>query len=463
MAGMPKLHEALRSLRELLREAGQREHSLPSFLSRMAGIAGFAAVFASAFTQWFSVPVIVSLDGPILSEAPLVSWVYRAGSLGVSVAALLVLIRGCRWRSSLGRLYLSWLVALLFFPYFVCVWSADAAGRASWLQSQHANLTAVSGDSFTSQEFKGSLLRHRVDVVNQPMETQVFGLPDWESQSFGWSRMLEMAEWFGLSDWFASFLRKGWPLAMSGALVILLALSREAGPHALPTARSLLLRGGGLFLALFLAALAPVFIGRSCLLAAKRHAQRGDYASARRLLRWAARCVPVITQDGEYLTQAGLLADALGLPEPEAAYYRATVAEDAGYHFQARTMYLDGLSADRGQPALLRENVKGVLRHATNAMNAGELDSAAVLLAQALAADPANLKANYSLQLLYLRTGNIDGLRALNQRMMKVYAFFNTPVKLPVLADSIQNQAVGELLQGDAAAALTDWMRAKKP
>ena len=51
------------------------------------------------------------------------------------------------------------------------------------------------------------------------------------------------------------------------------------------------------------------------------------------------------------------MADALGLPEPEAAYYRATVAEDAGYHFQARTMYLDGLSEDRSQPALLRENV----------------------------------------------------------------------------------------------------------
>jgi tetratricopeptide (TPR) repeat protein len=463
MAWMPKLHETLRSLPDLLRKVWQREHSLPTFLSRTAGIAGFAAVFASAFTSWFSVPVAASLEAPILAEAPLVSWAYRAAGLGVSVAALLVLIRGCRWRSSLGRLYLSWLVALLFFPYFVSVWSAGAAGRASWLQSQHANLTAVSGDSFTSQEFKGSLLRHRVDVVNQPMETQVFGLPDWDSQSFGWSRMLEMAEWFGLSDWFASFLRKGWPLAIGGALVVLLALSREAGPHTLPTARRLLLRGGALFLVFFIAALAPVLIGRSFLLAAKRHAQRGDYAAARRLMRWGARCVPVITQDGEYLIQAGLLADALGLQDPEAAYYRASLAEDAGYHFQARTMYLDGLATDRSQPALLRENVKGVLRHATNAMNAGELDSAAVLLTQALAADPANLKANYSLQLIYLRSGNIDGLRALNQRMAKVYAFFNTPVKLPVLADSIQNQAVGELLQGDAAAALTDWMRAKKP
>jgi len=463
MALAPKLSATPQSLRGLLRNAWQRERSLPTFFSRLAGIAGFAAVFASAFTSWFSVPAAASLEAPIMSEAPLVSWIYRVASLGVSVAALLIFTRGFRWKSRLGRLYLSWLVAVLFFPYFVSVWSADAAGRASWLQSQHANLTAVSGDSFTSQEFKGSLLRHRVDVVNQPMETQVFGLPDWESQSFGWSRMLEMAEWFGLSDWFASFLRKGWPLALAGALVILLAISREAGPHALPAARRLLLRGGALFLAFFIAALAPVFIGRSLLLAAKRHAQRGDYASARWLMRWGARCIPVITQDGEYLIQTGLLADALGLQEPEAAYYRASAAEDAGYHFQARTMYLDGLSEDRSQPALLRENVKGVLRHATNAMNAGELDSAAVLLAQALAADPANLKANYSLQLIFLRSGNIEGLRALNQRMMKVYAFFNTPVKLPVLADSIQNQAVGELLQGDAAAALTDWMRSKKP
>jgi len=462
MAWIPKLSEAARTLQSLARNAWQREYSLPTFLSRLAGLIGFTAVFASAFKPWFSVPSALSIDAPIVSVTPLASWVYRAASLGVSAAALLILLRGSRRRARLGKLYLSWFLAALFFPYFVSVWSADASGRASWLQNQHDSLTSGTGDNFISQEYRGSLLRHRVDISNQPIETQVFGLPDWGLQGFGWNRMLDMAPWFGLSDWFASFLKIGWPLALAGAVAVLLALAREAGPDALRTAQKLVLHGGAVFLALFILALAPVFIGRTCLVAAKRCAQRGEYAPARRLMGWGARCVPAVTQDGEYLMQSGLLATALGLPGPEAAYYRARLAEDAGFHFQARTMYLEGLSANRSQPALLREDVKGVLRHAAYAMKAGELDSATFLLEQALAADPADLKANYSLQLAYLRSGNIDGLRALQQRMIKVYALFNTPVKEPVLANSVENQAVAELLRGDSAAALKLWIQAKR-
>jgi len=463
MAGIPKLAELPQTLRNLVRIAAPDGLSLPTLLSRLTGIAGFIAVFCSAFALWFSVPVAVSFEAPVTSEAPLVSWVYRAAGLGVSAAALLIFIRGSRWRPRLERLYLLWFVALLFFPYFVSIWSADVAGRASWLQSQHESLTKLTGDNFTAQEYKGSLLRHRVDIVNQPIETQVVLLPDWESQSFGWSRAFDILEWFGSSDWFASFLRKGWPLALGGTVAILLVLIREAGPLALRTAQRIVWQGAALFLAVLVVALVPVLIGRSFLIAAKRCAQRGEYASARRLMQWGARCVPVITQDGDYLLQAGLLANALGLPDPEAAYYRARLAEDAGFHFQARTIYLEGLSADQSQPALLRQHVDSLLHHAANAMNAGELDSATALLEQVLVADPANLKANYSLQLAYLRSGNLTGLRMLRQRMTTVYSYFNTLLKEPVLANSMENEAAGELLGGDSAVALKEWIESRTP
>lgn len=462
MARIPNFAAIIEHLRSLRPAAGHWEFSLPDFLSRSVGIAGFAAVLCSAFTSWFSVPTVVSLNGQLLAEEPPASWAYRTASLCVCVATLLVFFRKSPWKPRMVRIYLFWVVCLLLFPYFLTVWSADAAGRASWLQNQHESLTTGTGDSYISQQNMGSLLRHRVNVVNLPIETQVVELPDWKPEGFSWSRMLGMAEWFGLSDWFASFFRIGWPLALFGSVAILLALSREEGPERGRTAQRLLLQGSGIFLAAIIVALGPVVVGRNCLLAAKRCAQMGEYASARRLMRWAARCLPVITQDGDYLVQVGLLADALGLPDSEAICYRARLAEDAGFYFQARTMYLEGLSSDRNQPALIREDAKGVLRHAANAMNAGEVDSATVLLEQVLAADPTNLKANYSLQLAYLRSGNVVGLRALRQRMTNVYAFFNTPLKDPVLANAAENQAIGELLGGDPPAALKAWVESRR-
>jgi tetratricopeptide (TPR) repeat protein len=456
MAWDSYLSKLTQTLRRLLREA-RGDLSLPAIASRLTGIGGFLVVLGSALTSWFSVPVAASIEAPIVSESPLVSWAYRAGCIGVSVAAVMILVEGTRRRWRLGRLYVCWFVALLFFPYFISVWSAGVSGRASWLQSQHESLIGINGDNYRAQEYRPSLLRDRVDIVSQRIGTGVFLLPDWERQSLDWS----MLQWFGLSRWFASFMKKGWPVALGGTAAVLLALSREAGPAALRTAQKFLKQGVALFLAGLLLALAPVLLCRSCMIGAKRSTQKGEYASARRMMRLGAWCAPAVTQDEDYLIESGLLANALGLQTAEGAYYRARVAEDAGYEAEAQTMYMEGVSADRNQPALQREDIDGLLVFASNKMDSGEVDSATDLFERALAADPVNLKAIYSLQIAYLRSGNIEGLRAMSQRMTDVYDHFNNLLKDPMLAGSTENEAIGALASGDPVGAVKLWTESK--
>jgi tetratricopeptide (TPR) repeat protein len=280
-----------------------------------------------------------------------------------------------------------------------------------------------------------------VDIVSQRIGTGVFLLPDWERQSLDWS----MLQWFGLSRWFASFMKKGWPVALGGTAAVLLALSREAGPAALRTAQKFLKQGVALFLAGLLLALAPVLLCRSCMIGAKRSTQKGEYASARRMMRLGAWCAPAVTQDEDYLIESGLLANALGLQTAEGAYYRARVAEDAGYEAEA----------------LQREDIDGLLVFASNKMDSGEVDSATDLFERALAADPVNLKAIYSLQIAYLRSGNIEGLRAMSQRMTDVYDHFNNLLKDPMLAGSTENEAIGALASGDPVGAVKLWTESK--
>jgi hypothetical protein len=178
-------------------------------------------------------------------------------------------------------------------------------------------------------------------------------------------------------------------------------------------------------------------------------------------MRFAAWCSPAITQDEDYIMETGLLEDTLGLQKPEADYYRARLAEDAGFRFQSRTMDLEGLHATRNQPAVQRAYVSILLIHAANAFDSGDINDAAALIEQVLATDPVNLRAICSLQLAYLRSGNMDGVNALDQRLTKVYDFFNNLLKEPILATSTENQAVGELDRGDAAAALKAWTESK--
>ncbi len=336
------------------------------------------------------------------------------------------------------------------------------AGEAAWLQAQHESLARLTGDIYTSQEEKDIFWRQRVAIVDRPLDSAVVTLPDWAPETFGWSRLVEMVEWYGSSPWFVVFVRKGWALALAGSLMVLCALAREGVGDACSYAIGLIRYAGRFTLMGLVLSLVPTLTAGGLLARAKEAAQRGDRAEALRALREAAWCMPAISQDGRFVLQTGLLENALGQETAEAQFYRARVREDRGFVHQAGDTYLAILSIDSGSSVLKRECIKALLRQAINASNSGESETAGDLFAKILNADPCNLKANYALQLACLRRGDAEALARLQTRMAQVYRYFNTPTKEVILADGYESLAYVKFQSGDASGAIEAWGQAKR-
>ena len=77
--------------------------------------------------------------------------------------------------------------------------------------------------------------------------------------------------------------------------------------------------------------------------------------------------------------------------------------------------------------------------------------------------EPCNLKANYGLQLAYLRTGRRAELGSLVRRIEATYAYFQMPTKEIVLASSHENEMLAALRRGDMESTFRYAVKAKKP
>jgi len=143
----------------------------------------------------------------------------------------------------------------------------------------------------------------------------------------------------------------------------------------------------------------------------------------------------------------------LGMKTGEARLHEAQLLEGEGYSDQARGIYAELLESN-SSASLKREVLKGLILSGVSAFNSGRYAVATEEFDTILFHDPLNLKANYALQLVYLRTGDLDKLRALAGQMDCIYSALNSPTKRPVLAWSWQNVAYGEYLAGNHQSAL---------
>jgi hypothetical protein len=451
-------------MRSLIRFALATFH-LPKIAARLAGLIGLLALVACLFCPWFSVPFGADAGaGRIVVEQQTdpIAWLFRGLAAVIIVVAVMFVWKSPEWPRRCETLFVGWWVALLFFPYCISVWCPAIAGEASWLQGQHESLTSPSGDIYLSQERRDTVLRNKVSVVNQPIGSEVARFPEGGLRRLTWGRIAEASEWFGMSGWWSTFLRRGWVFAMIGTTLILGALCRENNDGSLAAALRVLRHGAGATVAVASLALLPIAGAWILLDQAKGAAQRGDNRTALHALTFAARLLPSVREDGYFVLQKGLLENTLEMDTAEAEFYRATLLEEQGFRLQAEDAYLTILSDPELPRALHREAAKSLLRRATNAFNSGEINAASGLLNGVLSADPCNLNANHALQLACLRRGDLAELNRLRDLMKDTYQYFNTPGKESPLADASENLAIGYYSVGDLSAATKAWREARR-
>jgi hypothetical protein len=96
-------------------------------------------------------------------------------------------------------------------------------------------------------------------------------------------------------------------------------------------------------------------------------------------------------------------------------------------------------------------------------LNSGEFPNAIDALGEVLRVEPTNVKANYALELAYLRSARFEALPPLAARMRDIYHYLGTLTKVPVLGINEENVAMAAFLKGDAVAAHRAWQKLSDP
>jgi hypothetical protein len=441
---------------------GLFHRSLPECLVFASGWAGVLALALAALLPWYRVPTDAPLGAPITGIEPGVTWLFR----GLCACVVALQLVPARRRRLARQAAFPLLAAVLLYPTAILHTAPQLAARGAWLWAQHDELTGYDGDIYTSQEVRDVEWHQRTLAVDEPITNRVAKAPAWSPANLEWGRLIEITEWFGLGSWFGQCLARGWVFAVAGTVLLLLArlahsLRRSEGDEAATTAPCVVC--GAFAAGVFAIAVGSYFVCAHHLAAACDLARSGDPEVALGALSRAAAALPALGEDGAYVSQVGRLEAELRRATPAAAFHRAQRLAEDGFAQQARDAMLAELSVAPPGSALQRELVKGLLSRAIAEMNSGQLNPAIVLLETILAADPANLKANYVLQLACVRAGRLDELRLLTVRMRETYRFLNTPTKRSVLAAAQEHLAVAELASGGPAQALAHWRHAKRP
>ena len=378
-------------------------------LVRGMAIAGLALLLLAAILDWFTVPIDFEVTRAGITRCiharPWVALPYRLACL---VAAALIARGYLTGRRRPGRVVVasaSLLGALAYFPSLVMTYDPPVAAQASWLHMQHENLVWAGGDLASNQEYARLSWRDRVYVTDNPRQVSIFKMPFQGSAAWQLGQLQGLTEALGYSNQFCQFVRPGWFAAMAGACFVLLA-ECIAGGRLHPDRAVLALRAASAAaLAGLVVAAVPLTAAIRTLALSRESAVRGDYAAAEVLLRRAARILPALGEDTYYLAQLGLLHWRLDRRDsPPGRFFRANLLERAGRDAQALEIYRDLLSAVPRGGVVHREACRAVLRAGINALNAGRTDHAIALLQAVLAREPCNIKANFTLQLAYLRT-----------------------------------------------------------
>ena len=429
---------------------------MPALLSLLAGCSGVLLLLGSLTLHWFGVPTARMTSGTltIVTVEPGATLVCKLACLG----ALLCVGRLRRRVASRGpraAILTLLLVALLFFPSLAMTWTPALAARASWLNTQHENLSWLGGDIFNEQEYKDVGWKRQLYVVDAERQVGVFRLPNWSPYMIQWGRLSDLMEWLGYSNRFCQFVCKGWFAAMAGILCLLLSLCR--GPEGLryPVARASGFTGLSALALGAAMALAPPLLSGWLMMQARHATHRGDRPEALRWLERSALVLPAIRQDTYFVAQQGLLEHALGRDTPAARLYAAQRLDRQGFDAQARARYERLIGDTPDESPVQREAVRAILRMGIDDLNSGSTAPAIATLLYVLEREPCNLKALYVLQLAGLRASRFDLVRMGAGRMIEVYRRFDTLTKDPILAACNENLAAAAFLEGHLDEALS--------
>jgi hypothetical protein len=440
-----------------------------AFILRGIGIVSLVLLPVAAILPWYTVPVDIREVG----AGGLESWCPTAQAgryfAAICVAVAVALVWGwCRGRLRPGPTsngLVLFLIALFFFPYCISIFDPPLAAQSAWLFEQHENLTTFEGDYSIDQEL-GSLAWRRYVYVNPGDQKRgpVFQPLVWGPEMFQLGNLQVLMRALGYTDAFCQFFGIGWIVAVVATLGLLTAAWSEGGvirPGLITNSARFGLAAGFVCI---VAALSPMLVVALKLAAAQEATARGEYESAASHLEDAAAAFPLLNEDAVFTLQRGLVDWRLGrLDSPQAQIYRAELYERQGQDSVAEHDYRNIMvSVARGTP-VHHEACLGLLRIGIVALNTGLITRATELIETVLAQEPCNLKANFALQLAYLRASRRPELERLVKRVERIYARYQFPTKMLIVSFSHENAKLAAYLAGDLEDAIIHDFRAKHP
>jgi hypothetical protein len=437
------------------------------------GALGGLLILVALLLHWFNYPTTAppTTDLPfvvVAREAPATD-LFKLVCLATVVAGIVWARRRLRRataprvaQSVAARLSAGLFCALLFYPHAVMVWCPATSAKVQWLESQHALLTAHAGDDYGLPEVRSHGWKSRVYPADTLNQVSTINVPTLGPLAIPFGDLSHFVEWFGYSDAFCEFASKGWGLALLGSFLVFLAACGAGDPldhEALKAG----VRIGGIVLAvgaapsLLVAALAGAQVDR-----ARAAVEDGRPALALARLDTATQLLPLLRESSDIALERGFLHSRLGQPTSEARFYRAKVRQSEGLLDEAEGTFGSLLVSEPDGP-IRREAARGLLRRGIRKLNAGEVASAIPSLEAVMNADAANVKANYVLQLAYLRAARFDSLRSLSRTMRRTYLFFGSDLRVAILASAQENVAYAAYQENDPLRAHTLWATLSDP
>lgn len=435
---------------------------------RAMAVLGGLLLLVGVVKPWMEVPSgFAEMPGGKLvctTSRPRSALPFRATCAGFAVVMGFGHVWHRRMSDRKAMLAASVLAVQLFFPCVVMAWEPALSARANWLHIQHENLTWLGGDLCTNLEYSRKSWKDAIYLVDTPRQINVVRMPSSGLGAFQFGRLAVWFETLGYSNRFCQFIQQGWIAALLGMSFLIMSECLPGGRLDRRRAARAASSAAATFLAGVLIVSVPVLIAARALERAKAATARGFFDDAEQHLHAAIRALPALREDTFYVAQSGLLDYRRGRDgTPAGRLFRANLLERQGRYAQAMNVYMALVAESPKGGAIHREGTRAILREATHALNGGRYDRACEWFELVLREEPCNLKANYGLQLAYLRTDRRVEVGRLVRRIEAAYAYFQMPTKDIVLAMSHENEMFAALRGGDADAAFAAAVRTRKP
>ena len=432
---------------------------MPSLLLKISRVIAFVLLALSLLFPWLRVPTGLierpSGDFAATFSQPVSTILFKGFMLAVLLIFCWLAYRQRRsgstsWPSPLtagGSILL--IVLVIAYPALTMQRCAAISAKASWLQAQNYSLIEPDGDSFNAQEFFYQSQQPAVDV-REVLPRSFSAVPAPLISSFSDLRLAKLEEvihWFGLSEAFCQFARRGWFCAIFGSFLLAVSFLRTKDARdssCLNIRRGHSIRpfafSGALLLCGF--CLAPVVIAGRELAWAQAATLEGKFSRALQHINATEVWLPVLAYNTDLICQRGWLEQKMGFNSPAAEVSSAIREEEEGFNSRAAQHYADLLL--RQEPGPVKEEaLRGALRLALKDFNSGQVDRAASRLAQLVETDPTCVKAYYALQLADLRSCQKDRLESDTARFEAVYNCFQSLEKSSLIASA--HRRVAEL------------------